>query len=469
MFENTSTLIALKNTLTVSTTVAMLSTLLAVPLAWLLTRTDFSKKEVWRSRLCLPYMIPSYISAIGWILLANPQSGFLNKIAGHAWINIYSFWGLVWVEVSFLFTFVLLTCLTSLEKMDPTFEEAARVSGASPRKVFFSITIPLLKNSIFSGFILSFLATAASFGVPALIGNPGRVLVLTTQIYTYQKMGTQNGIYLALQLSSLLASFAILLTFASFYLNKKTASAELTGKSQKPSLIELGKFQILAKVLVSFFWFLVFILPLTAIGISAFSEVQGIISFNNLSLNNFYRVFFETNETARSVYNSFLTAAVTATICALLAIILAFIQVKTKIKGRGLIEIISSIPYALPGTSLAIVLLILFNQSLAGTIFLILLAYTLKYFSLSLKTSLDGFRQVDSTLVEAARMSGANFLKSFKDIYLPLLIPSIIAGWFLTFTPLISELTMTQLLTGPGLETIGTLIFQLQEYSDITS
>ncbi len=473
LIKTEATLFAIKNTLILSFSVSVLSCVLGIPFAWLLTRTNFPWNRRFRSWLCLPYAIPPYIGAIAWIFLANPTTGLLNRIFGFEVINIYSFLGLIWVETSFLYTFILLTVFASLDRMDSSFEEAARLSGASPLQVFKDITIPLIKPALFSGALLVFLATAASFGVPALIGSPARIYLITTQIYTLQKMGSLAGLYKSGALSMLLLIFAIVILFTNQFLLKRNQFQTVSGKTSRPSLLELGKWKIPLVIMTCVFLFFVFLLPLLGIAISALSKVQGELGLSNFTFINFYRVLFEINETPRAFFNSLTLGVVASGIACGVGVVLSYIQYKTKIPGRNWIDIIASLPYSTPGTVVALALILAFSQgflgiipSLYNTLGMLALAYIVKYLSFAVKTTGDGYRQIDDVLAEAARVSGASWRQTMLTIWLPLMKPSLVAAFFLIFMPVVSELTMTILLGGPGLETIGTLIFQLQEYAD---
>ncbi|MES3038616.1 MAG: iron ABC transporter permease [Bdellovibrionota bacterium] len=472
-FSSPAITIAIKNTLLVSSLVTITCMFIAVPLAWLLTRTDFPAARKFRSLLCLPFAIPPYIGAIAWIYLANPTTGLLPHLVGGDLFNIYSFTGLVFVEASFLYTFILLTTLSSLDRMDSSFEEAARLSGASPLRVFRDISLPLMRPSLISGGLLVFLATAASFGVPALIGGPARIYLMTTQIYTLQKMGSVSGILKAGALSSLLMVTALLTIFLSQFISRKAKFQTVSGKTSRPSVIELGKWKPLAVIGVLTFGFIVFVLPISGILISSLSKVQGDVGLSNFGFGNWYRVLFEVDETGRALFNSFILSAGAATLAVIVGYLVSYVQTKTRLPGGHLFDVIASLPYATPGTVVALALIMTFSGQLFGvlpslynTLGLILIAYFVKYLSFAVKTSADGFRQVDDVLAEASRVSGASWLQTMIRIWLPLLKPSLVAAWFLVFMPAMSELTMTTLLTGPGLETIGTLIFQLQEYAD---
>jgi iron(III) transport system permease protein len=473
LWQHNLTFVAIKNTLILSFTVATVCLLIGFPLAWLVSRTDLPLKHRFKSWLALPYIIPPYIGAIAWISLANPGSGILNSIFGSGAFNIYSFKGLIFIESSFLFTFVFMTTLSALEKMDASLEESARISGANHFRVFMDITVPLLKPAMINGFLLVFLSTAASFGVPAMIGGPARLHFVTTQIYAFQRIGTENGLLMSIAFSSVLLLSAIILFIGIKLYSKQASHALVTGKTSRPSLIELGAFKPMAAGLVIVFLVLIFILPALALLLSAFSETQGVISFSSLNLNNFARIIFSTEETKRAFSNSFILSISSGLIITLLGFFVGYLQSRSNSRLNHWIEGLVNLPFATPGTVIAVSLILIFSQSFWGslslynTLGLLLVAYILKFFSLSLKTITEAFSQIHPSLDEAARLSGASRARVLIDIYFPLLAPTLLATFFLVMMPCLSELTMTLLLSGPGQESLGVLIYQLQEYSDM--
>lgn len=475
LLESASTIKAIQNTVIVSFTTALFSAFLAIPLAWLLTRTNLPHASKLRSYFCLPYAIPPYIGAIAWIHLANPSNGILNVLFGFSFFNIYNLGGLVWVMGSFFYTLVLLLALTSLDRMDSSFEEAARISGASPLRVFFQVTFPLISPAILSGMLLVVLASAASFGVPAMIGNPASIFLLTTKIYTFQRMGSETAMFSAAALSVILFVFAILILVVNYWIQRSKNYSLVSGKTSYPSKVELGKWRYPCFYFCLAFLFLVLILPLLAILQSALSTVQGKFAWDNIGLGNFYRVFFEMEETPRALGNSFYIAFVAASFATILGSIVAYIQYKTKIWGRDTLAILASLPYATPGTVLAFALILTFSSSvfsfsipLYNTLGILVLAYMAKFLSFSVRTTGDAFVQIDDSLGEASRVAGASWFTSIHSIWLPLMKSSLVASWFLIFMPSFSDLTITILLSGPGMETVGTLLFQLQEYADVS-
>jgi iron(III) transport system permease protein len=471
VLNNSLTKKAMLNTLLVSILTSIFSVVFATPLAWVLSRVDIKFSKTWTTLFSLPYAIPPFVGAIAWINLASPSSGLLSKVIGENVLDIYSLSGLVFVLTSFFYTYILLSLLGGLKNIDSSLEEAARLSGANGFKVFFDISLPLLWPNIKSSALLVFLASAASFGVPALIGSPGGIYLLTTRIYMFQKMGSLNGISAASLLSFFLIFLAILIVFIQQLLNKNNIGSVVQGKSSRISKMNLGKNQKLVQVILFSLFSILFLLPIMSITFSSLSKVQGVFSFSNLTFQNFSHLIFEMPEFLTSVKNSLYLSVTVATVSVAVGLVLSYIEVRTNIFGRTLVRSIPTIPFSTPGTVLALAILLSFgrrmgNISLYNTLFLIGIAYFVKYLSFAVRTISDGMRQIDSSLEESSVLCGATFFRRMVDLWFPILRSVIISAWFLIFMPCFSELTMTILLTGPGLETLGTLLFQLQEYGD---
>ncbi len=471
VFNSSSTLLAIKTTLIVSLSTVFFSTIIAIPLSWLFSRSDLKAKGRWKTLFSLPYAIPPYIGAIAWIMLANPTNGILNNVTGLS-LNIYSLGGLIWVMSSFFYTFILLNVTNLLSQMDPSLEEAARLSGANPFRVFREITLPLIRPGLISGMVLVFLAASASFGVPALVGGPGRIFLLTTKIYTYQKMGSFMGINYASILSVILFLVAIISLGVNSYLLRKNSFGVVSGKSARANLIPLHRYMLPVQIILGLLLFILLILPIIGIFISALAKVQGIVSLSNLTLVNFSKIFFDVAEFPVALRNSLMVSSFVATLSVVIGFFVVYAQKKTNLKFLRVTDFFISLPYATPGTVLSLALILAFSGRLFGvisfynTLILIGLAYFIKYLNFSVRALNSSMVQIDQSLLEAAQVSGANFFKRLLTIWFPLLRPALISSWFLVFMPCVSELTMTILLTGPGLETLGTLLFQLQNYGD---
>lgn len=461
---------ALWNTVTISLATVVVSLLVGLPLAWLVARTDLPARGRLRALLLLPYVVPPYLGAIAWINLANPTVGWLNRLADAPVLNIYTVPGIVWVLSQFFYTFVYLSALTALEQADPSLEEAARVSGASPLRVLTTVTLPLIRPAILSGAFLVFAAAAAAFGVPALIGTPGRIHLLTTRIYGYVKTGGLEGASVAAALSAVLFLAAVTTSALADRLAHARRITALTGKPAAPSRIRLGRWRWPAFVFASAVFTLTCLLPMLAIILTSFMQVVGRFEWSNFTLDKYRYVLLTRPDTARGFINSAVVSFGAATLAVVLGTAIAYLRGHPRLRLRGsrALDACVTLPYATPGTILALGLILLWSRPfrLTDTLWILLIAYLAKYLSFAVRALTTNVQQVDITLEEASRTSGAGFWTTIARIWLPLLKPAMLASWFLVFMPAFGELTMSVLLVGPGTQTVGTVLFDLQEYAD---
>lgn len=459
---------ALVNTLVVSIATAAFAAALAVPLAWLVARTDLPGARRFRALLLVPYVVPPYLGAIAWINLANPTVGWLNRLAGAAVFDIYTLTGMIWVLGLFYYTFVYLSCLAAFENMDPSLEDAARMSGAGPLTVLRTVTLPLVRPAIQAGVFLVFAATAAAFGVPALVGSPARLHVLTTRIYSYARTGGLDGLYTASALSAVLLVLALVTWVVAERLGHGGRITTVTGKAAAASRVALGAWRWPLFALVVLVVGLTCVLPLSAIVLTSLMNVVGEFRWDNFTLDKFRYVLFTRPDTARGFVNSFILAFGAATTAALVGAAVAYLKGHPRRRAGRLADASVNLPYATPGTILALGLILLWSGTivLIDTLWILLIAYFAKHLSFAVRPVVTAVQQTDITLEEAARVSGAGFVTTFRTIWLPLIGPAVAAGWFLVFMPAFGELTMSILLVGPGTETVGTVLFRLQEYAD---
>ena len=192
---------ALSNTIIAAFSTMVIGTLLAFPLAWLVGRTNLYGRRFFRSLFVLTYMVPPYVGAMAWLRLLNPNVGTINQ-----WMrallhlpdtpgpmNVYSLPGLIWVLTTFYYPYAFITISRAMEKMDPSLEEASRISGASPVRTVARVTLPLMMPSLVSGALLVFVSAASCYGIPSIIGSPGRVHTVTTRIVEYVGLGQQGS------------------------------------------------------------------------------------------------------------------------------------------------------------------------------------------------------------------------------------------------------------------------------------
>ena len=467
---------ALTNTAKISILVMILSVLITFPLAWLIGRTDLPGRKKFRTILVASYMIPPYVGAIAWTQLLNPDVGYLNALLktifslSKAPFNIYTEGGLIWVLPLFYSPFAFITISRAMEKMDPTLEEASRVSGASPLRVLWDVTLPLMAPSILAGGLLVFIGAGSAFGIPAIVGMPGNIEVLTTRIVSFVYMGNDSGIRNATTLAvSLMILANGLLFFMTWFMGRKDYTT-IGGKSTRPALVELGKWKGLATFLVAVYAFIAVILPLGSIVITSFMVSMS----KGLSLDNFgfdaWIPVLENSQYLDCIWRSLGYAFIAATIGTILSLFVAYLSVKTHVKGRSLPDLLVMVGGSTPSVVIALALIITFSGNyglnLYSTMWILIVSYLVKYMTMSVRTIAASLSQVSSSLEEAGLNSGAGWLRICKDIIMPLIAPSIVAGWFLIFMPSFYELTMSNLLYGSDTQTIGVLLYELQTYAD---
>ena len=430
---------ALWNTVEISLLVMVLSVLITFPLAWLIGRTDLPGRKRFRTLLVASYMIPPYVGAIAWTQLLNPDVGYLNQLLktlfslSQAPFNIYTRGGMIWVLTLFYSPFAFITISRAMEKMDPTLEEASRIAGASPLKALWDVTLPLMAPSILAGGLLVFIRDATTLAVSLMF--------------------LANG----------------LLFFMSWMLGRKDYTT-ISGKSTRPVLVELGKWKGLATFFVGAYAFLSVILPLGSIIMTSFmvSMSKG-IRLDNFGIDAWIPVL-ENSQYLDCIWRSLGYAFISACIGTLLALFVAYLSVKTKVPGRSLPDILVMVGGSTPSVVIALALIIFFSGNfglnLYSTMWILIVSYLVKYMTMSVRTIAASLSQISSSLEEAGLNAGADWLRICKDIIMPLIAPSIVAGWFLIFMPSFYELTMSNLLYGSDTQTIGVLLYELQTYAD---
>ena len=470
---------ALKNTLIAASATMVLGTLLAFPLAWLVGRTNLYGRKFFRSLFVLTYMVPPYVGAMAWLRLLNPNVGdinvFLRTLFGMAPdatgpINIYSLGGLIWVLTTFYYPYAFITISRAMEKMDPTLEEASRISGASPLKTLFTVTLPMMTPSLIAGALLVFVCAASCYGIPSIIGAPGKVHTVTTRIIEYYGLGTQ-GLNDATGLAVFLMVIAIIVLYVSDVVMAKKQYITVSGKSTRPNIVDLRSWRVPLTVMVSLFAVVVILIPFATILTTSFKVDVGksLRDPGNFTLGQ-WTLIFSRQETLDCLKNSLIFGAVTATVGIVIACVMSYLLQRTRIRGRKLPDFMITLGSGTPSVVIALGLIMTmkgdFGVNIYNTAYIMIVAYLIKYLMMGMRTVVSAMSQIHVSLEECSQVSGASWLRTMFKITGPLIFPSIAAGWFLIFIQSFYELSMTTLLYSNTTKTIG---FQLYEYWTFTS
>ncbi|MBB3306434.1 MULTISPECIES: iron ABC transporter permease [unclassified Enterobacter] len=469
-------LIASGNTLLIALSSTLISVVLGTAAAWLVALSDLRAKTAWVFAFILPLMIPPQVTALAWLQALAPSSplALLFATLGLPWFApgeqpLYSLTGIVLLLGTHNAPLVFLTVRAGLRRLPADLVEAAQASGASRARILFTIVLPLARPAIFAGAALTFVAAAGNFGIQAMLGIPARVPTLITLVYQ-QLNGIGPG---ALPNTAVYALLIAVITLAGM-----AASAWLGGRHDvrvngAPRLWQqsLGRGRVAIEGVAWLWMALTLLLPLSALLITALTSGFGqALSWQTLTLENFRAALWG----YPAVRHAFLTslglttlAALILTVCALfLAYFLSWRRTKLV---RGL-WLASELTYALPGIVTGVAAMLFFlrplpivNVSLYGTVWIILAAYLANFLALVLRPTLAGFAQLEPALDEAARLSGAGFLRRMRDILLPLAAPSALAGSVLVFLTALNEIQVSVLLVTSQTQTIGPTIVFLDE------
>jgi iron(III) transport system permease protein len=464
---------ALTGTILSSLGASLVALLLGVPFAWLVTRTDLAGLRALRTVLTLPSAIPPYIWTMGWIALANPRSGWLTLLIGRERVDIYGLGGMAFVLGTSALPLVVLSTAAALERIDPSLEEASRLSGATAARTFRSVTLPLITPAAMSGAALVFVFASASFGVPYLLGvsaNPPAP-TLTTRIYGEVLMG-EAGLSRAAVLSVELLLLAVLVLGLNGWIARAGRVRLPRGKGLGRKPLALGG----ARVLVSLGAWLVagavILLPLGAVFLTGLQPTWG--QWGSFTLEHWGVVLQPRTLHAAGVSLGLAFAA---------ALLVGALGLAIALTRQRWLETLADAPSAIPGTVLALALLVTFSRdvrfvafekvafvlALGNTFWLLLLSYVVKHLALGVRSASDSLAQADPTLGEAARLSGAGRLRAFVDGIFPQVRGALTGAVLLTFLTVVSELTMSVLLIPTGSDVLGTLLFELQSYADPAS
>mgnify|MGYP002820967102 CR=1 FL=1 len=353
------------------------------------------------------------------------------------------------------------------KSMNIELEEASYVLSGSRIRTFFRITLPLAAPSIFSSVIIVGILAVEDFVIPMILGLPGRVFVMTSQIYTslYSSPPNIGG---ASSLSMLLVAATMIGLFIQrTYLSKKQFTT-ITGKGMKPSTIDLGRFKYVGLLLAILYLLNSIVLPFIPLIITAFVKVYTPwVTFADFTLVNFYRIFFERGDALRALSNTIILGVLAATLAVFIGIAVAQIVYKGTSGRHRVLDYFSIMSIGIPGIVLAIGMLWLWIAlpiNVYGTRWIILMAYIVRFMPYSVRAISGNTQQIHKELEEASSVLGGSWFRTFRNITFPLLKPSILSSWAFVFILTSRELVASAILSSPGNEVLSVFILDLWWY-----
>jgi iron(III) transport system permease protein len=460
---------ALGHSLILGTFAGGLCLAFGVPMAWALSRTDMPFKGVVWVSILGTFIIPPYLGAVGWILLAGPNAGWLNRAvvavtgAGSGPFNIYSMTGLVLVVACYSFPYVFVLTKSALDLVSSEMEDAANILGASNWTTTVSITLPLVMPAILGAFILVFLEAIALFGSPALLALPGRFHVVTTQLWQFFEYPPRVGV------ASAYAMPLLGVTIFLFWLQRRITSRKgyvsLTGKGGERRPISLGpwKWAVLAYCLAV--CTLSFFMPMVVICQAALAKAWGRgFSLDNLTLSNLYFTVFENHLTRNATLHTFLYAGTASMLAIVLALCVAYI-VNRQLVNRHVGNVLSFLtmaPFGIPGIVLAIGFYAAYTRPpllLYGTAWILILAFATRFLPIAFVNSNAAIRSINPELEDAVRILGGTRFTAIWNVVMPLLKRSLAGAFILVFIPATRELSTAIFLYSINTQVLSVLLF----------
>ncbi len=445
------------DTLTTTLIVAGLTTAFAMvfgtAMALVIHRTDFRWPGAMTGLLALSFYFPSFILAMAWIVIGSP-GGLINNLLqdalGIEWfsVDIYSVSGIVFVMVLHQIPFVYLTMRGPIMGMDPSYEEASRSAGASPLAMLRRVTLPMLSYALASSALLCLVMALEQFGIPVLIGVPGRVTVLATQIYLLCRFPpTAYGLAAAVGLTlAFLTGLAIMLQRR---LAKGGRSVVTTGKAGRITPIPLGAWRWPVNLLFGFYAIIALVLPSLILLYTSLIKFFTANPFDAAFTWRNYTYVWHSEDTQRAIVNTLIVSGGGALVGVLLGAACSYFTVRLKPTGWRVLDLMVMLPFGIPGIVLGLGLLWAYAYlplPLYGTLTLIVLAYVTRFLPYATETAGARFVQLDRSLEEAAWTAGASKQMGVWRIVMPLSLPSLQSGYFLLFMAFFREISATILI-----------------------
>jgi iron(III) transport system permease protein len=454
---------------------AVISTCIGFGLAWLVSRTNTPAKSFARAAAIVPLIIPGILNTVAWALLFAPNTGPLNSLLRDLHLptfNIYSLPGMVFVQAMHVTPIAFLMGVAAFTSMDASMEEAALSSGASPWCVFRKITLRLVRPAILSAALLMFIQTISTFEVPELIGVPGHKFVFVSKIYNalqtfppdYGTVGVIGVFVLCIAVGGL---------WLSRRLSRGSVTATITGKGFRPSVTDLGRWRPAGLAAFILFFLVAVVLPLAILLWSSLLpgyEPPSAKALHDITLANF-RQIWTAPSLLRSVRNSVLTAVVSGIVVTALSAVVAYIVVKTRIRGRHLLDGLATMPIAVPSIIMGVGILYWYLVAplpfhLYGTLIILIVAFVTISLPYGLRYLAPGMAQIKDELEEAATASGASWLQSFRRVFVPLLMPSLLAAFLYTMIVAFREISAAIFLYTQGSEVMSVTVYDLWSNGD---
>jgi iron(III) transport system permease protein len=439
----------------------IVAVVIGLSFAWVVVRTNTPWKGLIASAGMLPLFVPPLVAGVAWSILGSPKTGLLNLLAAKAGIpfhiDLYTMPGMIFVFGIYYAPYVYMFTAAALKNMDPSLEEAAEIAGASAARTMATVTFPLILPAIISGMLLSFVVMLGIYGVPAVLGSPANISVLTT--YIFALTAWSPPLY---NTAAAVAVILMIVTGFMVWLQQIVLSGRsyttVAGKAFRPRPLNLGPWRFLTLAMAIVYLLVVVVLPSIALLIAAFRkflfirDIPSLFDAKQYGWQHFIKMF-DNPLTITSIVNSMKVGVITAIIGGTLAFAIGYTVTRSRAPGRRTIDIITTIPVAIPGLVIGVAYLwawIGMPFGLYGTLWILALAFVARFMPDTVKALSTSLMQIHRELEEAAWICGRGTVGTIASIVLPLARPGVVAAMTLLFILAIRELGSSLFLYSSG-------------------
>lgn len=460
---------ALANTFSLAAVRIVVTTVLAIFFAWVVTRTDTPLRGFLELVLWLGFFLPLLPMTMGWILLLDSHYGLLNKWLMGAFglskapFDVFSYWGIVWCHLAFSTSIRFLLMTPAFKAMDAALEEAAQTSGSNKLGTLLRITIPLLAPAILASTVLGFIKSLESLEIEIVLGIPAGIFVVPTKIYDF--VHWEPPLY---GRATALSSIFLIVIFALIWLQRVLLRGReyttITGRGYVTRTLSLGPWRWATFSICILFILVMILLPLSALFLGTFMEVFGFFNLESPWTTRHWIEAIDDPTFLRSVLNTITLGVGASLVGTIFYTVVSYFIVRTQFWGRGLIDLLSWLPWALPGVLLSLGMLwaVLgsgsFVRLIYGTLFVLILAIVIKELPVGIQIIKAGVIQISTELEEASTVSGASWPSTFRRILLPLVNPTLMAVGLIVFIAAVRDVSSVVFLATHQSKTLSLLM-----------
>lgn len=450
--------ITLLNSFKVSIAATIASVVVGVVLGYFMSVFKVRGAKLLRMCIVMATMSAPFVGAYAWIMMLGRNgviTNFLSDLFGITMPDIYGFNGIMLVFVTQLFPLVFLYVQGAMSKMDASLMEASENLGCTGFKRFFTVVLPLISPTVLAGALLVFVRAMSDFGTPMLIGEGYRTFAVILYNEFVGEVSQNKGF------ASAIAIIAILITMVVYF------SQNFVAKKQAFSMNALHRIE--KKQLHGFSNFIVHFITYVVVGISilpqlyvvytSFLKTSGQIYVAGYSLQSYQDMF---SRLGRSIQNTIVIPAVSLLIVVFLAVLIAYVAVRRRNVLSGAVDVISMIPYVIPGTVIGIAMISAFNREplvLTGGMLIMVVALVVRRLPYTIRSSVAILQQIPLYVEEAALSLGSSKPKAFFTVTLPMMSSGVLSGAILSWVTLISELSTAILLYTGKTQTLTVAIY----------